>query len=118
MGSAAEIGEENVANYNIISIDQRGMGRSEPSFYHEECVTSRDALFEYDDDGKVTAAGLQIYLDGLKEYVASCWGCGDCGFQYDNVVQPDGTVRSFHFLECKSMVVRNPLFCCIRVLVY
>lgn len=95
------------------------MGRSEPSFYHEECVSSRarDGL-ETDEDGKLYAANLQIYLDGLKEYVASCWGCSDCDFQYDNVDQPDGTVRSFHFLECKSMVVRNYLFCCIRVLVY
>lgn len=117
MGSADEIGEENAANYNIISIDQRGMGRSHPSFYHEECVASRDGL-DPGEDGKINATGLQIYLDGLKEYVASCWGCSDCGFQYDNVDQPDGTVRSFHFLECKSMVVRNYLFCCIRVLVY
>jgi len=69
-----------------------------PSFYHEECVASRDGL-DPGEDGKINATGLQIYLDGLKEYVASCWGCSDCGFQYDNVDQPDGTVRSFHFLE-------------------
>ena len=113
---ADRIGEENAADYNIITIDQRGMGRSQPSFYHEECVTSRDALFEYDDDGKVTAAGLQIYLDGLKEYVSSCWGCTDCDFHFDNIDQPDGSVRTFHFLECKLIAARHSLFCCIHSL--
>ena len=113
MGSAAGIEEENAANYNIISIDQRGMGRSQPSFNHEECVVSGEGL-DPDEDGKMTAAGLQIYLDGLKKYVSSCWGCTDCDFHFDNIDQPDGSVRTFHFLECKLIVARNSLFCCIH----
>lgn len=36
--AAMYMGEDNPENYNIISFDQRGMGRSEPTFVVEECL--------------------------------------------------------------------------------
>jgi hypothetical protein len=78
------------------------MGRSWPSFYHEEC--DRVEFVEPDDDGKYNATGLQDYLDRQKDYVERCWGCNDCDYQFNNIEQPDGDVRSFHFLECKSII--------------
>jgi hypothetical protein len=38
MGSAKVLGLDNVNDYNVIGIDQRGTGRSYPSFAHEECT--------------------------------------------------------------------------------
>jgi hypothetical protein len=79
------------------------MGRSWPSFYHEEC----DAVPLQNPYGeKYTAADIQEYLDEQKDFVARCWGCTDCGYQFNDWEQPDGEdPRSFHFLECKSIIV-------------
>ena len=93
------------------------MGRSTPSFYHEKC--SAPGSIATDADGKYDQPGLQKYLDDLKKYVASCWRCTDCDFRY-TVTQPDGTDRTFHFLERKSIVARNSfvlLQTCISLLI-
>jgi hypothetical protein len=85
-------------------VSQRGIGRSWPSFYHKECNPVVFGFAERDDDGKYNATGLKDYLDNQKDYVQSCWGCTDCDYQF-NIEQPGGDVRSFHFLECKSIIV-------------
>jgi len=85
----------------MIIVLQRGMGRSWPSFYHEECNLIDPA--ESDDDGKYNATGIQDFLDRQKDYVESCWACTDCDYQF-NIEQDDGDSRSFHFLECKSII--------------
>jgi hypothetical protein len=83
------------------------MGRSWPSFYHEEC---NDIDFaSLDDDGKYNASGIQEFLDRKKDYVKRCWACTDCDYQF-NIEQADGNVRSFHFLECKSILAFFLLF--------
>jgi hypothetical protein len=75
------------------------MGRSWPSFYHEECdpIGFPDPD---DEDGKYNEAILQDYLNDQKDNVESCWACTNCDYQF-NIEQPDGDMRSFHFLECK-----------------
>jgi hypothetical protein len=90
--------------YSSIFVLQRGMGRSWPSFYHEKC-DSID-IEQPDDDGKYSGADIQEYLDGRKDDVERCWGCTDCDYQFNDFEQPDGEdPRSFHFLECKSIIV-------------
>ena len=95
-GMGYALGEDNMDNYNIISIDQRGMGRSEPSFVHEECEYA-DGLIEFE----WTESGIQDVLDLQKEVVRNCWSCEDCGFIFE-MEQEDGQTRTFHFLECMS----------------
>ena len=95
-------GDDNAASYNIITIDQRGMGRSFPSFYHDECK-QQDADLVLNDGDEYNATLLQSFLDDQKDIQASCWGCTDCDYNFNNVKQPDGGTRSFHFLECKSV---------------
>jgi hypothetical protein len=77
------------------------MGRSWPSFYHEEC-NSID-FPDSNDDGKYNATILQDYLNDQKDIVESCWACTNCDYQF-NIKQPDGDMRSFHFLECKLII--------------
>jgi hypothetical protein len=83
-------------------LKQRGMGRSWPSFYREECDPNSLASSS-GDDGKYNAIDIQDFLDRQKDSVERCWGCTDCDYQF-NIEQADGDSRSFHFLECKSII--------------
>jgi hypothetical protein len=74
------------------------MGRSEPSFVHEECASG----FDLPGNGLTyTEDEIQLFLDNKKEVVESCWSCKDCGFHF-NATKADNTVLSLNFLECTS----------------
>jgi len=101
--AAMYMGEDNPENYNIISFDQRGMGRSEPTFVVEECLLKtydpmNNAALAVDYDDKDTIRDL------AKVYKARNLGCWEYpGFQmkveagvYNNVTTDEIT---FHFLE-------------------
>ena len=94
------------------------MGRSEPSFAHEECSLirfirdeARGSIIEKDlreEDLALLDAvanepdlddedALKLSLQKYKARVLECWSVGDFVL---NATQPDGTtVRHFHFLE-------------------
>jgi pimeloyl-ACP methyl ester carboxylesterase len=77
------------------------MGRSTPSFAHEECAYAGvngagvNAPFEMDP---ANATSIRLSLDKTKDRVFSCWTCDKCGFNL-NATQKDGTVKQFHFLQ-------------------
>ena len=73
------------------------MGRSDPSFVHEECA---DNAFKSPENGVTyTEDEIQQFLDKKKKIVESCWSCQDCGFFFE-ATKADNTVLSLHFLEC------------------
>lgn len=93
---ALQLDDEVKSSYNIIGFDQRGMGRSEPTFVIEECAAHKheDASklnINFGDKESIRDAA-QVY----KETHLNCWN--HPGFQLDSV-QEDGTSRAFHFLE-------------------
>ena len=92
MGGEGAICQNNMDNYNVISIDQRGMGRSSPSFVHKECKYAYNQLQAWTD------SGIRDVLDKQKKVARDCWSCDDCGFHL-KAKQKDGTTRKFHFLE-------------------
>lgn len=104
LGGSFILGDDNEANYNVISVDQRGMGRSEPSLIQDECT------FGKKEDGNYTSPfnklnpsdpdSIETYLEAVKGRVSSCFTCKDCGFNLKQK-QEDGEIREFHFLECK-----------------
>uniref|UniRef100_A0A7S2A9B8 AB hydrolase-1 domain-containing protein n=1 Tax=Trieres chinensis TaxID=1514140 RepID=A0A7S2A9B8_TRICV len=103
-----EIGEENLKNYNIITFDQRGMGRSWPSFAHEECtygvVRNQDGILVRDPAKYIDAwtadptdeDSIREYLLNQKLRLASCWTCESCDFMLNAV---DGSNKTYHFLD-------------------
>lgn len=83
-------------SYNIIGFDQRGMGRSEPTFMVDECtVQMQEDASELDvnfgDEESIRAAS-KVY----KQRSLDCWSYPD--FQGE-AIQEDGSVKKFHFLE-------------------
>jgi pimeloyl-ACP methyl ester carboxylesterase len=76
------------------------MGRSYPSFAHEECsldtYQTEESSSSIVDFSKVES--IIASLQPRKDRVWGCWSCSACGFQM-NETQSDGTVRTFHFLE-------------------
>ena len=72
---------------NIITFDQRGVGRSTPSFYNNECI----AKMPTPDAGNETS--IRVYLVGHKNRVESCWTNPEYILK-----SPDGK-ESYHFLE-------------------
>jgi len=88
-----DIGANNQKNYNVISIDQRGIGRSEPSIVREECQYADDVL---PTPSILTESDIQEILDLQKKFVESCWSFP--GFFYKGVKE-DGTEVPLHFLE-------------------
>jgi uncharacterized surface protein with fasciclin (FAS1) repeats len=73
--------------YNIISFDQRGVGRSTPSFYNNECMAKKSEP----DAGNETS--IREHLVGHRERVESCWTNPEYILK-----SPDGK-ESFHFLQ-------------------
>lgn len=100
MGGVNYLGEENMKQYNVIAIDQRGLGRSWPSFMHDECTFGRDDDGDFIDPPKnpSDSALIKTFLQMYKERVFSCWACDACDFQL-NATQKDGSVKTYHFLE-------------------
>lgn len=108
------LGEGSQDDYNFLTIDQRGLGRSYPSFAHEACNIYKSS--ERSEDGTIdedsfhidpfSENGTDYYdedsvklrLEPYKERVLSCWQCEDCGFFF-NTTQEDGSTKPFHFLE-------------------
>ena len=88
------------------------MGRSQPTFAHEECSLNRfirdesGSIIEItnreEDDAWLSATGLEdeelikLQLQTYKTRVLECWSVDE--FQM-NATQPDGSVRDFHFLD-------------------
>lgn len=62
--AAMYMGEDNPENYNIISFDQRGMGRSEPTFVVEECL-----LKTYDPMNNASLAVGKLLLCRLVDCI-------------------------------------------------
>jgi pimeloyl-ACP methyl ester carboxylesterase len=74
------------------------MGRSYPSFAHEECSLD---TYQTEERNRVDYSKVESIIASLqprKDRVWGCWSCSDCGFQMKET-QSDGTVRTFHFLE-------------------
>ncbi|CAB9527917.1 Secreted [Seminavis robusta] len=106
------LGEDVANDYNIISIDQRGMGRSWPSFIHEECSlntferaengtiigTVKPPEFDAFEGAEFTEENIKAALPPYRRTVRDCWTCTRCDFQL-NATQADGNVTNFHFLE-------------------
>ena len=82
--------------YNIVIIDQRGVGRSGPvSFFRETCApTQKEAK-----GGNTTA--LLEYLHGHKQRVRSCWNDPEftMASPSTNNNTNNNTTTKFHFLE-------------------
>ncbi|CAB9527105.1 Secreted [Seminavis robusta] len=110
--TASDLGPNNLRDYNFLSIDQRGMGRSWPNFAHEECVEGdvvradngtilyvasppeyENSTFDNND-----ADDIILRLQPTKRRAESCWTCETCDF-FLNATQEDGNVTNFHFLE-------------------
>ena len=84
------------ASYNIIGFDQRGMGRSEPTFVVPECAVNK-----HEDAHKlnINFGDKQSIRDAAPVYKdthINCWN--HPGFQLPTP-QEDGSTRTFHFLE-------------------
>ncbi|CAB9510457.1 Secreted [Seminavis robusta] len=102
--------EDVVKDYNLISIDQRGVGRSWPSFVHEECsrygylkdgngtIIGTVAPPEFETDGALTEENIKAMLPAYQRTMRDCWTCTRCDFHLD-ATQADGSVKNFHFLE-------------------
>mmetsp|Transcript_30101 Transcript_30101/g.64558 ORF Transcript_30101/g.64558 Transcript_30101/m.64558 type:complete len:625 (+) Transcript_30101:146-2020(+) len=96
MGSEMFLGPS-AGTYNVISFDQRGMGRSEPTFVVDECMkeTHDPELLtlqvNYLDEQSVRTAS-RIY----KQRNLECWARKD--FLLNSTAR-DGTTKSYHFLQ-------------------
>ena len=73
--------------YNIITFDQRGVGRSTPSFYNNECA----AKMPDPDAGNETS--IREYLAGQKDRVESCWT------NPEYILESPNGKESYHFLQ-------------------
>ncbi|EJK49871.1 hypothetical protein THAOC_31214 [Thalassiosira oceanica] len=96
MGGKAKLGEVAATTYNVIAFDQRGMGRSKPSFYAEECAVTDEqinALNTLDISDEET---IRNFARAYKERNLRCWNYE--GFRLEKK-QSDGDVKTFHFLE-------------------
>ncbi len=97
MGSEESLGPDNVNQYNVIGFDQRGMGRSEPTFVVDEChVNNHDpnsarVLINFNDEESVRALA-QVY----KDRALACWAYE--GFRL-KTMSKDGVEKTYHFLE-------------------
>jgi len=91
-----DMDQDIVDSYNIIGFDQRGMGRSEPTFMVDECAVQlqdndNKLNVNFGDEESIRAAS-KVY----KQRSLSCWSHPD--FQL-GAIQEDGTEKKFHFLE-------------------
>lgn len=91
------IPDELRGSYNIVALDQRGMGRSEPTFMVEDCAVQLQ-----DEDGVLSAISLtdedsvQAASKVYKKRAHRCWNHPDFRLEAE---QADGSSRTFHFLE-------------------
>ena len=80
------------ATYNIIGFDQRGMGRSEPTFVVEECAVhlqgdeSNALAINYNSEESIRAAA-KLY----KKVHINCWNYPEFQLEAGNT--------TYHFLE-------------------
>jgi pimeloyl-ACP methyl ester carboxylesterase len=74
------------------------MGRSYPSFAHDECSLDTYTTIDLFSVDFTKVESIVASLQPRKDRVWGCWSCSDCGFQMSET-QSDGTVRTFHFLE-------------------
>lgn len=85
-------------DFNVIAIDQRGLGRSEPSLFHEECVINYEGFKTSPGFDWSNATAIGEYVEAEKARKRRCWNCEDCGFRMQ-AEQEDGTTKTYHFLE-------------------
>lgn len=90
MGGETFIGEIAAKTYNVIAFDQRGMGRSQPSFYTQECAPPDGDVNVLDEES------IRKVARAYKEHNLKCWNYE--GFHLEKV-QSNGDVEAFHFLE-------------------
>ena len=97
MGGEEYLGAGNADQYNVISFDQRGMGRSEPTFVVDEChVSTYDTqlaryLVNLNDEESIRE-DAQVF----KARALGCWAYE--GFQLKSKTR-SGMEKSYHFLE-------------------
>ena len=84
--------------YNIIGIDQRGMGRSSPTFAIKECTytpyieeAGSAGSFDFDDEESIRA-----YARLAKARTLGCWNHSSFKIPLD---EDDDASKTFHFLE-------------------
>ena len=79
--------------YNVISFDQRGMGRSSPTFVVEECTNDIDPILglDVDDEASIRASARLNKARNL-----GCWNYPGFSISLD---EDDETSKRFHFLE-------------------
>lgn len=93
------LSQGNLDNYNIITVDQRGLGRSSPNFAHAECTYGVT-------DGKQTQTENAMMVDVRSEAdvmafqnrqiarVKSCWEVPEFTLK-----PTDGSNQTYHFLD-------------------
>jgi len=91
-----KLDEEARSTYNIIGFDQRGMGRSMPTFMVPECAVHmhKDAstlAVNFNDEDSIREAAVTY-----KDVHMNCWNHPPFHLETE---QQDGTNRTFHFLE-------------------
>ncbi|KAL3913121.1 MAG: hypothetical protein SGILL_006615, partial [Bacillariaceae sp.] len=92
MAVAGVMGFDNPDDYNVFAFDQRGMGRSSPSFMVDECCyncggSNPKAELDFTD-----VDSFKPFTDLLKERVSNCWA-------YQDFLLTSSENRVFHFLE-------------------
>jgi pimeloyl-ACP methyl ester carboxylesterase len=97
-----ELGPDVMENYNVVGVDQRGLGRSLPSFMNENCSNygPGDVLTAVELAKAETTAALGeefaiVASLRQKEFqVASCW-------KHPEFMLPaaDGSAKTYHFLQ-------------------
>jgi pimeloyl-ACP methyl ester carboxylesterase len=83
--------------YNVISFDQRGMGRSVPTFVVEECTKEpyypKGGLDEADVEDETS---IRAYARLFKARNLGCWNYPGFSIPLD---EDDETSKRYHFLE-------------------
>lgn len=90
------------------------MGRSWPTFMHEECTfgTDQDGNLIIPINNPSNETSIREYLGFKKQQVQTCWTCKDCDFNFNAVRKSDGAIIPVHFLECKSKCIIFHIFVC------
>lgn len=93
---ALQLDDDVKSSYNIIGFDQRGMGRSEPTFVIPEC-----SVHKHEDAKKlnVNFGDEQSVRDAAQVYKKTHLACWNHPEFRRSAIQDDGTNRTFHFLE-------------------
>lgn len=78
------------AQYDVFSIDQRGLGRSKPSFMTPQCTTEN----VFNPDNPTDEESVRTFLKQKQNATKNCWDSEE--FQLHAT---DGTDHTYHFLE-------------------